>query len=493
MKTTIRITYLLLLACITFACGSDDETIQSDDNDQGEALEEQRATTLNILAGNDAKVWFIQSANLTNLNGSFDVSNQFNIKDDEFIFSGSITAGNLQWRPGHDINLDATSVASSAKDYYLEPQDYSFTFIEDSASQLTSIDGQFIFEVVDNETINGTITLSSRSQNEGNLTISLTPKAPENYRTPPQSGLNFTFVSSIEDETNFISETAGGMIGSYSDNSLFLVSRNDNAAQGMSEQILKYSLDTNNWTTNLYTQLQFVTKRLNIINNELVVFGGQIVSTYPLTPNGAPTSEFTHDLGLTRFGFSVQGDLGYFVGNNSETPDGAPAQIRLYNYLTNEIDNVTTLPKPRLYGGTEIVNNELFVFGGRNLFPAGTYDDLDAECFKVDLQTGNISSFNMPQLATMSYAARFENLIYVGYETRSDDDNDNEINDDDRTVHFAVYNTQNDSFTEIAHNLDDSDLYSSIHAITIFNGKLYVAYASLIGDPLEIKIFSAPL
>ena len=487
MKTNSFLFFSFFLTLLIVSCSGNDNSSSTDDESIGD-LEAQRLLTITTLTGDDERMWFIQTANLTNANGTFDISNQYNIKDDEFIFSGDLLSGNLEWRPGYDINLEATSVAGTAKDYYLGPKNYSFHFTEDSPNQLTSIDNLFSFTVTDNQTITGVIRFPSQG---GELALTLIPKTTVNYTTPPSSGLNFSFIGSIEDSSLFNSDTAGGMIGSYSDNSLFLVSRNDYTDQ-VSEQILKYNIDTNIWTTNLYPQLQFVTKRLNIINNELVVFGGEIVSTYPLQPNGAPTREFRHDLRITRFGFTVQDNLGYFVGNEMGFRN-QPAKIRSYNYLTNEINQITTLPKPRVYGAAEIVNNDLYVFGGRTNFPTQEYTDLDAECFKVNITTGDITSFHMPELATLTFAAKKENLIYVAYETRIDADGDGVMDNDDRNIHFAVYDTQNDTFEEIPHNLDDSDLYTSITAITIFNGKLYAAIVTPTPYPHVIRIFSAPL
>lgn len=99
----------------------------------------------------------------------------------------------------------------------------------------------------------------------------------------------------------------------------------------------------------------------------------------------------------------------------------------------------------------------------------------------------------MPDAPTNSYAAKNQNLIYVGYETRSEAGGPG-IGDDDRTINFAVYNTLDGSFTSVSHNLDDSDMMSSIHGITIFNGSLYVIYGGAdTTSPFEYSIYSSPL
>ncbi len=488
MKNTfLKIALLPVAFFMLTNCGNDDTV------DPATSIDAIQANSIEILTGGNAKTWKISSAQLDANGTILDLSSNFNITDDEFIFSGTVENGMLNWRPGHAVNLEGTTNQETLLDYYLGPIDSSVTFNTDSGTSLTTLDGEFTFDVVDANTITGLLTTSGR-QASGDLSITLTQKTQEDYASIPSAGLDFSLVTTNQ-AGNIFGETTAGMIGSYSDNSLYLVSRGTNPNSGIDggEEILKYDLNTGTWTSNFYEQDQYITKRLNIINNELIVFGGHIVSTYPLNPSGPPSSEFLHNIGLTRFGFAVQGDYGYVTGNDANFETNLPAVIRKYNYLNNELIEISTLPKSRVYAGAEIINNNLFIFGGRDEFSGSlTYDELDTECFILDLTTGNFTSFNMPQPATMSFAARVENLIYVGYETRSDDDGDNIYTDDDRSIHFAIYNTLDDTFTEINHNLDDSDMQSSIHAITIFNGKLYVIYGDS-SNPETASIFSAPI
>ena len=364
----------LLFTILLSSCGGDDnnDVIPTDD-EQTIDIDEQRNATLEILTNGESQTWKISSAEL-DVNGTLlNLSNNFNVLDDEFIFSGTATDGNIEWRPGNAINLNGTTNQETLLDYYLSPINSPFSFNDESGTNLNSLNGAFTFELQEDNTIRGVLTTSGRSQANGDLNIILTVKSSGDYVTIPQNGLNFSLVTNLPTGSANILGGEGplGFKGSYSDNSFYIVSRDDSQNDpnlGSPEQILKYDLDTNTFTENLFYQQQFVTKRLNIINNELVVFGGQYVNTYPLNLNGDPTTIYEHGLFLTRFGFAVEDDFAYTVGGTTSN-DAIPAVIRKYNYITNEIQEIATLPVPRFFAGTEIVNGQLYAFGGRPTFP----------------------------------------------------------------------------------------------------------------------------
>lgn len=499
MINKLKITTLAILSIFLANCGGDDNAdtpMMEDDammEDPQEIIDMQRIENISIITGLDTeKIWKISDAKLDAGGTIIDLNANFNVTDDEFIFSGTVTDAMLEWRPGNAINLNGTSNQETLLDYYLAPINSPIAFLADSGTSITTLDGAFNFEVIDANTLTGVISSSGRSQASGDLTITLTQKTPADYATPPASGLNFSLVTTLNTTNASIIGNLGatGFVGSNSDNSLFIVSRDDsqNTGSGGPEQILKYSLNTNTWEENVFIQQQFITKRLNIINNEIVVFGGQFANTYPLSPDGAPTTIFQHDLGITRFGFSVQGDFAFMTGGETNS-NGENSKIRRYNYLTNEIQEIATLPTPRFFGGTEIVNNELFVFGGASTFPPE--GNPEAASFIVDLATGSVSNFTMPDAPYVSYVSRDEHLIYVGYETRIDDGS-GDFNQFDRQINFGVYNTLDDSFTTLAHNLDESAQFTTINGISILNGKLYVVYGDLTNTE-SVSIYSADI
>ena len=108
MKTKV----LHLLALMTFTlfiigCDNDEtevieteqqeqereETVEPEEEtteDPSVILAQERQAVLSSLTNNDQKVWKISEAVLTNDSGTFDISNNFNVTDDELIFTNEV-------------------------------------------------------------------------------------------------------------------------------------------------------------------------------------------------------------------------------------------------------------------------------------------------------------------------------------------------------------------------------------------------------------------
>lgn len=488
----MRLLGLLFMSSLLVYCSSDDDNSTDPTDDMGdtsddgptdeEILAAARTASLEILNGGDEITWKIASAFLETAGGNIELTGNFNIRDDEFSFSGS----DLIWRPGNDVNTDATTSAESQADYYRGPEASAISFQDGSSAELTALDGRLSITVVDDGNISAVLRPEAKA--DGDLLLDLTPKTAADYAAPPESGLNFEFETDLL-APGYMGDGNGGLIGSYSDNSLFLVHRDDTQSDGTAnpERILKYNLTDGTQTENLFFQSDFVTKRLNIIDNQLIAFGGQFVNTYDTNLGADPDSSFNHGLFLTRFGLAVQDDNAFVVGTDFSVE--ANSNVTRFNYLTDELEVLGALPVARFHAGTELVNNKLYVFGGRVSFSG---DTAESESYIYDIDSGASSSFNLPEAAFNTYAARVENLIYVAYETRSEAGDPGTF-DDDRSINFGVYNTLDDSFVTLSDNLDDADERSSVHAITIFNGRIYVVYGNPVDSPDTISIFSAPI
>ncbi|WP_157663401.1 hypothetical protein [Gilvibacter sp. SZ-19] len=489
----MRIFALLFASILFVGCSSDDENpndptddTSGDMNDDGptdeEVLAAARQANLDILTGGDEITWKIATAFLETASGNIELTGNFNIDDDEFIFSGS----QLEWRPANDVRTDATSSEETLRDYYRAPITSALEFEPDSSSDLTALEGRISLNIADDGAVSAVIRPLPKG--DGDLLLTLTPKSAADYASPPEAGLNFSFEVTLL-APGYMGDGNGGLIGSYSENSLFLVHRDDTQSDGTAnpERILKYNFSDGTQTENLFFQSDFVTKRLNIIDNQLIAFGGQYANTYDIALGAAPESSFNHGLFLTRFGLAVQDDNAFIIGTDFSTT--ANSNITRYNYLTDALDVLGTLPVARFHAGTELINNKIYIFGGRDDFSG---DLAFTESFIYDLETGSTSSFDIPEAAYNTYASKVENLIYVAYETRVEAGEPGAF-DDDRNINFGVYDTLDNSFTVLTDNLDDSDDRSTIHAITIFNGKLYVVYGNPITDPNNVMIYSTPL
>ncbi|MFT5751599.1 MAG: hypothetical protein ACI86L_001101, partial [Dokdonia sp.] len=212
----------------------------------------------------------------------------------------------------------------------------------------------------------------------------------------------------------------------------------------------------------------FFTKRITVINNEVVIIGGRLVYTYDLDISGDP-QETGNGItsNLSRFGAaSLNNDI-YITGGDLDIPANT---IRKFNRATNTLEDIATLPSPRVHADTEIVQNKLYVFGGRQEFVA---TQAGTTSFIYDFSTNQFDTFELPVALYNSYASRFENLIYVAGQTKDYDSTDAIINED---IFFGVYNILDDTFTEISHNLDDTDAFSSVHAMTVYSQEIYVIY-----------------
>lgn len=464
IKQTTRFLFLLF-SILIISCNSNDDVIITEEGDDPQTiLEEERDVTTEVLSNGETKTWKIENAILTNEFGSFDISENFNVIDDEFIFKAD---GTFIWRPGNDINSEGESAVETLLDYYRSPVNSTFIYNEDSSVDLTALDGNFSFKLEEDGMITGILSLEGRIQEGGELNLILNNKAPEDYPNVPNSGLDFTELVTLSFENTYISnEASSGLIGSYSDNSMFIsVTFNDNENVRF-ERIIKYSPDTNTIQQHDFSQQQFITKKAHIINNELIVIGGQYINTYDnLNANSDPISSVEHGLGITRFPTTVINDNIYIVGGDTENPPLQGNKVRVFNKNTNTVDIVGTLPGPKIYSGTEIVNDKLYVFSGRQYF---TQETAETTSYIYDLNTGNSTTFDIPQALFTCYASKNQNLIYIAGESRDANGN--------RGIYFGTYNTQDDTFTEITHNLDDSDEFSSIHQMTVFNNKIYVLY-----------------
>ncbi|MEX0362696.1 MAG: hypothetical protein AB3N10_17105, partial [Allomuricauda sp.] len=325
----------LFLIVGLWSCSSDDpNTVPNVPQPTTTELQEETVSTLTN------KVWKIESAKLTNGNEVLDISDNFNIEDDEFIFSGG-TIGSLEWRRGHDVYVGATSVDQSMLDYYRSPKASSYSFVGESTSDLTTDD--LDIAVSENGTVTVTFSNSGTSKIQaktakgisGNLTLTLVKKNPDDHKSPVD-GLNFSEVFTFESDA--VEGYSPGMIGSYSDNSFFFVNREDVLEMNgkRPERVIKFDLDndTQKEYVNYDSEEDAVSKQLHIVNNKLIAFGASFVNTYDLDISTSPSSvahdivstEFNKPIGFTRFGIAVQDDAVYIIGG-AFIPEGPVFEI----------------------------------------------------------------------------------------------------------------------------------------------------------------------
>ena len=301
-------------------------------------------------------------------------------------------------------------------------------------------------------------------------------KTASDYLSPPTSGLNFE--EAFVYESDCVYSCAPGMIGSYSDNSFFIVTRelNNPGPFDQSERIVKFNLEDGSSTENIYSHTDLVSKQLHIVDNKLVVIGGQYVNTYNLDFSGDPTTTM-HGKLLTRFGMAVQDDIAYIVGGDYNTDPNTNLPIDAdkifgWNLNTQTLSSIATMPAQRFGARSSIINNKLYVFGG-----TAEFDNYPAHntIFIHDLESGTVETLNLPYEPDYTHVDKRENLIYVvGHIIIRDGDGFIQ----DRIVRFGVFNTTTNTYTDIDTNIDDNDTTSTIHGMCVFNNKMYMIYGN---------------
>ena len=264
---------------------------------------------------------------------------------------------------------------------------------------------------------------------------------------------------------------AVGMIGSSADNSLFIAMREDDL--GGAERILKINLATNNITEKLFDLSQYVTKRLHIRGNQLIVFGGQYVNTYNLDLSGGDPISVSHGKVLTRFGMTVLDDNAYIIGGAAGADEEEEAKkIFRWNIDAETFSEFTSLPETRYGANGTIVDDNLYVIGGRSQF--ADYFTALTTAYKININNpSNVETFEIDQAINVAFVRRFQNLIYVAGQTYTFDEN-NQTSAVNPIV--AVYNTSDNTYQELGTNLTNTSGFDTIHQMCIVNGKMYIIY-----------------
>ncbi len=489
MKFLRSIFVLKFCLLLLVSCGGDDEgdsttmtddiAVGGDDVDTNAILAMERDEAVASITNNgDIKVWKITDAVLSNSTGTIDISTNFNVVDDEFLFSGTQSNGNLEWRPGNDIAVSGETSQETLLDYYRAPVNSSFSFNAESSTNLTGLDGSFIFEIINDNTITATLSFDeTRSLDGETLTMTLEPKTAADYAFHPTDGLTFT--PAFIYNSNNVACCAPGMIGSYSDNSFFIVNREPTDGVN-AERVTKFDITTGESIETSFNQLDFVSKQLHIINNELIAIGGQFVNVYPLDLSSTPTSS-SHGKSLTRFGMAVQENDAYLIGGDlNDDSNGDPVEankVFRYNLLDGSLVEAATLPENRFGARGTIVNNKLYIFGGTTEFSADSERDT---IYIIDLGTGAIQTSFMPRPVDYTFVSKFQNLIYIAGRIEVRDDAGNLTGRD----HFlATYNTETGETLEITNNLQgDATDFETIHGMTVFNNRMYILYGDNLDD-----------
>lgn len=495
--------FLIPILCFTFSlssCGDDDtpertveETVEEmnptpeeeETPDPAILLAEERQTTITTLTSGSAKVWRINTAILNNENGAYDIGNNFNLRDDEFIFSSSSATGKtefegtLEWRESNAIAFGATSADEAKLESYVSPQTFTYDFQTDNGTTVLSENGNITLTVNTNNSVTGTINFSDKAS----MDVTLIEKLSADYKQVPSTTLNF--IEAFTFESNGVDCCAPGMIGSLSNESFFFATRESALNNGTAnpERVLRFDLNSNTVTERLYFNFDFVTKQMNIINDQLYIVGGQHINVYDLKLENEPFSltdysiALGQNIGLSRHGTAVVDNTIYLIGGDLNV--GLGDKIFTYNLETQTMSEWATMPEPRSGARAEIVNGKLYIFGGTEQFftpPAKN------TIYIYDLETKELVIETMPVPVMLTYTGKIENLIYVGGRNDSSDTDENGETTFNRDPFLGVYDTNTGVFTQLETNLESPE-NEIIASMAVFDGKLFVVYGQ--SEPQE--------
>ncbi|WP_299433681.1 hypothetical protein [uncultured Aquimarina sp.] len=473
----------LTLIVLMISCGSDDDANPT--NETGDIN-----TTIEILTSNSQKPWRIETAIITTpgKSGSLDVSDEYNIKDDVFIFSNEIKDNpnvtnenaSVIWKQREAVNWNATSLEDIYMDKYEDELVLGIEIPEGNPNTFSGFNGLSDFIVTDNS-ITGKIEVATGVF----LEITLSPVLETDLPIIPESLIFKEVAEYTLSNLPGVANTLG-FTGSNANNKLYISRRGEVFTEGCEfreEDIISFDIDTKEFDINISCQPSgFATKELEIINNRLVSVSSNSINVYDTDMLESPTI-YEHDPSFSRHGTATIGDDIFIVGSLFE---GVSDKLYKFNTLTNQFSEVTSMPKEKLWADGEILDNKLYIFGGQdNLFDNIIGSD---DILIYDLYTNEWDNLTMTKLVNDTFTGRYQNLICVGGSIWVDNNDDGQI--DELNGFLGVFNTQDNSFEEVDFELD-TPVFGGFRQLTVVRNKLYVITG--FENDYTFKIFEADL
>lgn len=290
---------------------------------------------------------------------------------------------------------------------------------------------------------------------------------------------NFREVAVVQ---GFNLRQASGFLGSAEHNAIFIAHREDNPTTGFSsERVTRVDLATGASTSRYFDRDDYVTKRLHIRGDELIVIGGTYFNTYSTDLQNNPTNVI-HGLSITRFGSALYDGEIYVWGGDINALNSD--KIYRWNESSERFDQIGTLPGPKTWAQGEIIDGRLHVFGGRAEFESQEAQD---QIYIYDLETGNSATQRLPGPVPRTFTADGNGVIYVAGQIW-----DSNPSTEDLNIFFGIYNPSLGLFDEFPTNLSDEG-WLSVNAITRIGDKIYFLYGNAINDNALMSIMEADI
>ncbi len=405
------------------------ETAQKEENNvtvsnKSDDITSLRENAILLLTSNNQKIWRFEKVILSNENGTFDISENFNSQNDELLFrysnrEASKTIGEFQgtseWRRNNSIAYDAVSTESAKLEYYILPKTYDFKFKQYSGSEIIIEEVDFELHLNENNRFKGVVRIDKNASIE----VLLVEKKPADYPQPPTGILNFDEVFKFKSDG--IDKRAADMVGSISNNSFYIVTRDDNLAGFHSdkpEQVIRYDFGTGDINEKITVMHEFVSKKVFVYKNELKVVVAQRMHTYDLNLRNelVRSQNYSQITGMSSAFFTTYGAalaensvfiVGGGLGNDYELVN------KIYEFdLTNEtMIEFATMSENSFGAGAEIVGNKLYVFGKTSEYYS---PEARSNILIYDLSTSEFTTSEMTRPVNFTFTGKTGSLLYVG-------------------------------------------------------------------------------
>lgn len=306
---------------------------------------------------------------------------------------------------------------------------------------------------------------------------------------------NLTFNQIFEFDSNFLEGISMGMTSSISENSLYISSRDDYPfVGGNREQIIKLDLDSENITEKIYSNSDFITKRLLVSNNQLISVGGQFTNIYDLDIINDPITE-NHGKVLSHFKIVENNDDTYIIGGDFINQNDSN---KIYKWNIGNPQNFiefSTIPETRYGASGAITNENLYIFGGSSDVSLSLPSE---KIYIISLNNPqNTQELSLGISLNETFTQKYNDLIIIAGLQYNYDDQGNIIG---KNSILGKFDLNTGVFQEIEHNLKTLNPDYYIGQMSIINNKLYVVYGFVeSNDPpgtglsSEWSIYSAEL
>jgi hypothetical protein len=283
---------------------------------------------------------------------------------------------------------------------------------------------------------------------------------------------NLTFNQIFEFDSNFLEGISMGMANSISENSLYISSRDDYplVVGSNREQIIKLNLDSGNITEKIYSNSDFITKRLLVSNNQLISIGGQFSNIYDLDIINDPITE-SHGKILSHFKIVEDNDDTYIIGGDFINQNDSN-KIYKWNFGNpQDFIEFSTIPETRYGASGAIINENLYIFGGSSDESLSLPSD---KIYIIPLNNPqSIQELNLGISFNETFTQKYNDLIIIAGLQYTYDNQGNIIG---KNSILGKFDLNTGVFQEMEHNLKTLNPDYYIGQMSIINNKLYVVY-----------------